>query len=257
VKPEEIVERFYEEAGWKTENGVTGDAGKFENLRESARRYVTACRLRVLRHIPPRGEHFLDMASGPLQYDEYLDYSRGYAKRHCVDLSARAIEGARRRIGDHGVFHHGNFLDLPFEDDFFDCTVSLHTIYHIDGDRQAEAVRKLLRVTKPGRPVIIVYSNPDALYHRIRKSRTTGVLYFKAHPHEWWDQFRDEAEVKLFPWRSFSAPLEKKLIPDHFLGRIAFRILFGLEELFPRLFVRFGQYPMVVLTRRSAESPTR
>jgi SAM-dependent methyltransferase len=162
----------------------------------------------------------------------------------------------RQRIGSHGIFHHGNFLDLPFEEDFFDCTVSLHTIYHIDGDRQADAVRKLLRVTRPGRPVIIVYSNPRALYDRVmatlrRSRRRKPVLYFAAHPLEWWDQFRDAADVKLVPWRSFSAPLEKKLIPDNFVGRILFRILFELEDVFPRLFVRYAQYPMIVLTKRS------
>ena len=78
-------------------------------------------------------------------------------------FSKEALRLAEERIGSHGVFLLGNFLELGLQDDFFDCSVSLHTIYHIDRDKQEEeAVRKLLSVTKPGRPVVIVYSNPDA-----------------------------------------------------------------------------------------------
>jgi ubiquinone/menaquinone biosynthesis C-methylase UbiE len=160
---EDQVSRFYNTVGWRTKDGIAEDTRRWEDLREHAREYVSRCRLRVLRHIPARGESILDMGSGPIPYAEYVVYSRNFAKRYCVDLSADALDQARRKIGDHGVFLHGNFLDIPMQDDFFDCAFSLHTIYHIEAGRQEEAVRKLLRVTMPGRPVIIVYSNPDAL----------------------------------------------------------------------------------------------
>jgi ubiquinone/menaquinone biosynthesis C-methylase UbiE len=273
---EQKVAAFYENVGWESAGTVTEDAKRYEDLRECAREYVSRCRLRVLRHIPPEGTNLLDMASGPIQYDEYLEYSKGYEKRYCVDLSAKALAAAEKRIGDHGVFLCGSFFDIgELRDDFFDCAISLHTIYHIDRDRQEEAVRKLIRLTRPGRPVIIVYTNPNtwigsiesALYwlkpRRVaarlkrwvtRRSpaarRKQSDLYYYGHPLGWWNRFEDEAELRILPWRSFSSRHQKMFFPDNRLGRGMLRILFRLEERFPGFFVRHFQYPMIVLKRR-------
>lgn len=62
---EDIVSKFYNTVGWETNNGITEDAKRWEDLREHAKEYVRKCRLRVLRHIPNNGENILDMASGP------------------------------------------------------------------------------------------------------------------------------------------------------------------------------------------------
>ena len=40
--------------GWKTENEVTEDVKRWEDLREHAQEYVRKCRLRVLCHIPAK-----------------------------------------------------------------------------------------------------------------------------------------------------------------------------------------------------------
>lgn len=276
---EESVSRFYETRGWETnDDGVTEDAQRWEDLRGHARKYVSNCRLRVLRHIPEEGEYFLEVGSGPLQFDEYLEYSKNYAKRYCVDLSSAALEGAKKRIGDHGVFLHGNFLDIQLDENFFDCAVSLHVIYHIDKDRQEAAVRKLVEVVKPGKPVIIVYSNPETLYPRVISSfpgrvllfpirllrkikryvqkpveepqRPSANLYFHPRPLEWWSRFSDVAAIELLPWRSFDSNDQKKLLPNNKLGGRMLDLLFYLEDRFPRFFVKHFQYPMIVLTKR-------
>jgi ubiquinone/menaquinone biosynthesis C-methylase UbiE len=265
---ERLVAQFYSTVGWETDQGVTEDARRWEDLRSNAQRYVTACRLRVLRHIPPGGEAILDMASGPIQYPEYLEYSRNFARRYCVDLSEKALEGAKRKIGSHGVFFHGSFFDMPFESDFFDCSVSLHTIYHIDKDRQEEAVRKLVQVTRRGKPVIIVYSNPRTLLASfparamrrlgrlvarrasIKEAEGGPPLYAYAHPVSWWSRFSDIATVKILPWRSLGSDDQQSLIPDNRLGAMMLDLLFRLEEAFPAFFVKHFQYPMVVLTKK-------
>lgn len=251
---ENVVSKFYNEGGWDVTNGVTADAEKFEDLRSVASSYVSKCRLRVVRHIPSGGQHLLDMASGPIQYREYLAFSRSFAKRHCVDLSADALAQAEAKIGEHGVFHHGSFFDLPFEKNFFDCSISLHTIYHMDAAKQEMAVRKLIDITKPGAPVIIVYSNPETLIARItsalRRSRKGGELYFHCHPLVWWERFADAARIEIYPWRSFGADAQRALFPDNAVGRLMFKLLFMLEEALPRLFVKYFQYPMIVLTKR-------
>ena len=272
------VSRFYSEIGWKIDEGITEDARRWEDLRECASAYVSKCRMRVARQIPAAGDAILDMASGPIQYSEYLEYSRKFKKRYCIDLSAEALRLAEMRIGSHGQYLHGDFLemtDLP--DDFFDCSISLHTIYHIHPDRQEEAVRKLLRVTKPGHPVIIVYSNPKSLILRfisparfilrvMRKlkrailNRSSAIAtspsepapYFHAYPLDWWRRFDDISDVKVLQWRSFRAADQKRLFPDNIIGCHMFDFLFWLEDRFPGFFAAHFQYPLVVMTKRLA-----
>jgi hypothetical protein len=107
---EDGVSKFYNTVGWETDDDVTEDARRWEDLREHAKTYVGNCRLRVLRHIPESGENILDMASGPIQYKEYLEFSKGFKKRYCVDLSTNVLENAKRKIGDHGIFLNGSFF---------------------------------------------------------------------------------------------------------------------------------------------------
>jgi SAM-dependent methyltransferase len=257
---ESVISKFYNEGGWNVTDGVTADAEKFEDLRPAASNYVSRCRLRVARHIPQNGgQNLIDMASGPIQYPEYLEYSKGFTRRHCVDLSADALAQAKAKIGDHGVYHHGNFFDLPFERDFFDCALSLHTIYHIDENKQEGAVRKLVEITRPGAPVIIVYSNPSTLIASIksalRRGSGVGELYFHRHPLSWWQRFGDVAEVNIYPWRSFGAAAQRAMFPDNVFGRWMFKALFLLEEAFPQFFVKHFQYPMIVLKKRSPAVP--
>jgi ubiquinone/menaquinone biosynthesis C-methylase UbiE len=266
---EEGVSKFYNSVGWKIEGEITESARRFEDLREHAKQYVSKCRLRVLRHIPDNGLNILDMGSGPIQFMEYLEYSKNFKKRYCVDLSSRALEMAKKKIGDHGVFLHGSFFNIPMEENYFDCAISLHTIYHIDKDRQEEAVRKLIYVTKPGKPVIIVYSNPNTfisffklpvrLLMRVksvlkklekkRKQEEDLSLYVHRYPIEWWNRFSDIASVKILPWRSFASAHQKRLIPNNKMGRKIFDVLFNVEERFPDFFANHFQYPMIILTK--------
>ena len=265
---EKIVSEFYNEVGWKVDGEITEDAKRFEDLRECAREYVSKCRLRLLKHIPPKGVSILDMASGPIQYREYLEYSKNFHKRYCVDLSSDALLQAKEKISDHGMFFHGSFFDIDFEIDFFDCSISLHTIYHIDKEKQEEAVRKLIRVTKPGQRLIIIYSNPNTLlsvlkfpFRLLKKIITMPkkswqidgnkelCLYFFAHPIRWWERFSDVASVEIYPWRSFDTGAQKLFFPNNVIGRKMFEVLFRAEDRFPNFFVKFFQYPMIVLTK--------
>ena len=148
------VREYYERGeGWRRdEEDITTDARHWEDLRPCATDYVRDCRLRVLDFLPTSGRYILDAASGPIQYPEYLEYSKSFEKRYCVDFSASALEEAEAKIGTHGSFFHADILELDFEPDFFDAVISLHTIYHIDAQHQEEAVRKLLSVVRPAGP---------------------------------------------------------------------------------------------------------
>ena len=242
-----------------------------EDLREHAKEYVSKCRLRVLKHISEYGENILDMASGPIQYPEYLEYSSNFNKRYCIDLSSSALESAKNKIGDHGVFLEGSFFDIPLEENYFDCAISLHTIYHIDKNKQEEAVKKLINITKENKPVIIVYSNPKTIFSfpfrmarhikRLLKKfgltffgeKREGSLYYYCYPIEWWYQFKDIAHVEILPWRSFGSNVQKLFFPNNKIGSKMFTLLFHLEEKFPDFFVKHFQHPVIILTKKKSK----
>lgn len=264
---EKTLAKFYEKFGWEVENEVTEDARQFEDLRACASWYLKQSRLRVLKHIPIKGDFILDMASGPIQYPEYLSFSKNFEKRYCVDLSKDALSLAKKKIGNHGVYLNGSFFDISLEENFFDCSISLHTIYHMDKDDQAIAVNKLIDVTKPGKPVVVVYSNPNTLLGKLSKfrnkinnqSNTEGSffsvtdeqeIYFYLQNLEWWNQFQERCSVEIYPWRSFLSDTQKKYFPDNIIGKSMFKILFIFENLFPNFFAKNFQYIMVVLTKK-------
>lgn len=253
------VEKFYNDEGWQLdEHGVTRDARLNEDLREVAREYVSLCRKRLLRYLPASGEHYLDMASGPVQYPEYLEYSKNFETHHCVDLSRVALSQAEEKLESKGKYYCGDFLELDFDENFFDAAVSCHTIYHMHKDLQEQAVRKLLKVTKKNRPVVIVYSNPDqwmgklarfikAMMGKPNQESLADDFYFFCHPLSFWERFESEASVELHPWRSFSARHQKLLFPNHRIGKWMMGLLFKMEDSFPSFFIRNFKFYTVVL----------
>ena len=244
---EESVSRFYETRGWETnDDGVTEDA------ESHARKYVSNCRLRVLRHIPEEGEYFLEVGSGPRVRRVFC--AKNYAKRFSFIGS---VEGSQRSV-------------LQLEKLRGQSSSIIST--------RIGTMRKLVEVVKPGKPVIIVYSNPETLYPRVISSfpgrvllfpirllrkikryvqnpveepqRPSANLYFHPRLLEWWSRFSDVAAIELLPWRSFDSNDQKKLLPNNKLGGRMLDLLFYLEDRFPRFFVKHFQYPMIVLTKR-------
>lgn len=250
---------FYDGAGWEADKaGNMLDAVLWEDLRPVAADYVSACRRRINRHLPAAGKYLLDAGSGPLQYPEYLEYSAGFEKRYCVDVSGKALAVAKSKLKEKGEVLCGSMTDLPFPDNFFDATISMHAVYHIEKELQEKAVRQLVRVTREGARVIIVYANPDRFVGKVwrlvrplfRDPLKKHLLYYFAHELRWWRRFSDECDVELFPWRSIIAEESKRLFPDNFAGRLMFRFVLWLENSFPRAAVSLGAYPLIILTKK-------
>lgn len=251
---EEQVRNFYEQAGWHSdEAGHSLDARLWEDLRECAQDYVSHCRRRIAHHLPNQGDFLLDAASGPIQYPEYLEFSKNFNKRYCVDISNDALRQAEEKLGTHGVYVNASLLDLPFKDNFFDASLSLHTVYHIAAEEQERAVRELIRVTKPNAPLIVIYANPERPTHLIKslvKPHAPGPIYYHAHPLRWWDRFRDSCELAISPWRSLTATASRRLVPNNRLGKKMLHWLVDAEEAFPSIATSLGAYPLIQLTKR-------
>ena len=134
----------------------------------------------------------------------------------------------------------------------------------MDKEKQEEAVRKLIKATKSGKPVIIVYSNPNTIISILRSSlaffsskkavnmakEEDGNGYFYQYPNEWWDRFNDVASVEILPWRSLGLKAQKALIPNNKIGSIMFSSLFKLEQIFPDFFVKHFLYSMITITKK-------
>jgi ubiquinone/menaquinone biosynthesis C-methylase UbiE len=156
------VRQFYDQVGWQLVGEQQYQNAHYEDLRPVASEYVHRCHLRVARHLNPTGRLLLDAGSGPIQYPEYLLYSAGYARRVCADISIVALQEARKRIGDHGLFVVADVANLPFKPGVFDGVVSLHTIHHLPEGQHIQAYRELYRTLGEDRVAVVVNGSPNS-----------------------------------------------------------------------------------------------
>lgn len=255
------VREFYETDGWAADaSGETLDSQLWEVGGGAAAAYARKCDDKILAHIAAEGDAFLDAGSGPARREDYVESYGGFRRRFCVDISRQALDLARRRLGDACQYVQGSLLALPFPDDFFDSSIANHVIYHIHADAQEQAVRELIRVTRPGRPIVIVYRNPlaplDALQLVYRKLGLNRVfagaeVYFHVHRLGWWKRFRDSCAVELHPWHVLSARFERALVPQNALGERMYGAISSFEDRFPRSAVALWSYPLLRLVKRA------
>ena len=141
---------------------------------------------------------------------------------------------------------------IKFKKNYFDCILSLHTIYHINKSKRKKQFKNLYQYKK-GTPIIIVYSNPNTLINRVKnifsKSKKKQNLYFFCHPISWWYQFKNTSDIKFYPWRSFASSHQKILFPNNFIGKLMFKYLFYLEGKFQNFFLKYFQYYVIVLKK--------
>jgi len=279
-----IVRAFYETFGWSTDAaGTYNDTAAFVDLRPVLSSYYHDTQVRVGRFLKHCGQYFFDAGSGPLSQPEYLPYSADYAYRVCMDLSVRALGEARRKLGTHGLYVVGDLANLPFREGTFDAVLASHVLYHLPEDEQAGAIHELYRTLKSGGTCVVIYIWPGSLITRMierstrallsltdvlsRRSRAASdaapgdrssdlslgpvpPLYFHPHDYEWirhalpahW-----KADVRV--WRSVDIVVTRTLIPDNILGTVLLRIIYWLEEAFPRALGRLGRYPIIVIQK--------
>ena len=274
-KEKKQVQEFYDQIGWKKgEEEQFVDALKFEDLREVSKDYIQQCHLRVNRYLNPGGKYLLDVASGPIQYPEYLTYSSNYEARICVDISILALKEAKKKLGEKGIYILGDITNLPFEDNSIDGVVSLHTIYHVPEDEQGKAFEEIYRVLSPGCSAAIIYQweNPLPMYlpvlpfrviskilreskslmkRTLEKSpKTSGTgLYCKSHNYQWFAKQKWDFDFELVVWRTLSVPFMRTFIHRYLLGKQFLNLIYWLEERYPYIMARLGQYPIFVINK--------
>ncbi len=263
------VREFYNQIGWQEVSDGLYQNAHYEDLRPIVRDYIHRCHLRVKRYLPATGRFLLDAGSGPIQYPEYLEYSQGFDKRVCADISHTALLAARQRIGDHGLFVVSDISKLPFASQSFDGAVSLHTIHHLPEGDHVPAYLEIYRVMQPGSRAAIVNgwdSSPlmdfmDKVKARMKErkgldtkkkdavSKESGTHVVK-HDARWLHRsLKGLFDYKVVVWRTPSVNVMRFFIREEWRGRSVLRILFWLEERFPRFFGEKGLYPLVVIRK--------
>ena len=267
------VQKFYDEIGWHQEADGNYQNARYEDLRPVSAEYVHKTRMRVNGGLMPTGKLLLDAGSGPVQYEDYLTYSKGYEKRVCLDISIQALREARKRIGDHGLFVVADLANLPFKPDAFDGEVSMHAIHHLALEEHPRAYAELYRVLKPGRTAAIVNGWHDPLLSRMaepliglmrrlsgkaaKKKKNwsaeedpAGTFVAKMTP-EWLKrEIGSKMPIEIRPWRSLSTRLLRWFVHPKLGGKLFLRFVFWLESVFPTFFAENGQYPLIVIRKK-------
>jgi SAM-dependent methyltransferase len=267
------VREFYDEVGWAQEADGLFQNARFEDLRPVSREYIHRCHMRVNRHIAAAGDLLLDAGSGPVQWAEYLTYSAGYRFRVCVDISVTALRAARERLGAHGLCVVADIANLPFRRDAFDGIVSMHAIHHLPSTEHARAYGELFRVLRPGktavaingwyRPLLMRLAEPFISLGRLlsgrepkerKRDRTAEggqevTFVQKMTPGRLRCAIKGKIPYQIVPWRSLSPRFMQWFVRDGRAGRTLLRLVFWLEDRYPRFFGLHGQYPMIVITK--------
>jgi ubiquinone/menaquinone biosynthesis C-methylase UbiE len=272
------VREFYDQVGWKMVGDGVYQNARYEDLRPVSAEYITRCHRRVCRHLAPSGRYLLDAGSGPIQYPAYEEYSRGYQRRVCADISITALKEARQRIGDHGLFVVADIARLPFTKDAFDGIVSLHTIHHLPREEHVPAYRQIYRVLRPNRSAVVVngWTHPalmriaeapimlrNSIYKTLRRRRKLegardqairehdpkGTFVRKYNARWLLAELGGYMSVSILVWRSVSVKFMRNYIHPHLGGRAILRLLFWMEDRFPDFFGRHGQYPLIVIDK--------
>lgn len=290
------VRQFYDQIGWQQVAEGLYQNAHYEDLRPVSRDYIQRCHGRVARCLHSSGQYLLDAGSGPIQYADYLAYSRSYRYRVCADISMVALREARKRIGDHGLYVVADVAHLPFKPGVFDGVVSLHTIHHLPEDEHLLAYGELYRVLRPGRSAAVVNGWPSSRLMKLaepfirlsqrsrrlaarlvgrasadsqmsqrksasdqdtqqgnganQKGTTLKGTFTSRHDAQWMrTQVGAQMPLEIYPWRSVSVRFMRNLIHPWLAGRLWLRLLYLLEERFPRFFGENGQYPLIVIRK--------
>lgn len=270
---DEIVRSFYEEYGWVKQGDETGEDKSFRKFRSFYFDYYSKVTIqRELSQFDGLRGKLLISGGGDLP-ENHLVIAQQFEEVYCVDFSQRSLDISREKLGTKANCINASIMDIPIENDYVDAAFCGHVIYHIHKSEQAEAVRQLIRVVRPGGRVVISYSNPFSPQNLI--DRTLGyakwplrrvrnlfrsaeaynaekkpALYFKPFPLHFWKQFKDSCEVQILPWQVLSASQERKYIRSDSVAEKFYRWAAGFEEEHPKIAVRLWSYPLIVLTKR-------
>lgn len=274
VFDKERVFKYYNEISYGSKNNlkIYEDSPKWVDYRDVSAEYIGNAFTRAGNYIKPSGKYLLDIASGPIGLKEYLDLSENYEIRICADISLNALLEARNNYSHRrGIYLCADITNIPLQENVCDSVLSQHTLYHIPAREQKTAVIEMYRVCKPGGRLAIVYNwfyyswlmnislFPVQIYRilrhiagkaYVRLVKSKPRLYFFIHSPSWFRRsFSFGKRIEFFCWRTTNIYFMKIYIHKWLGGKQFLKWLRKSEDKHPKFWGRFGDYPVIVVTK--------
>jgi len=267
----ERVFNYYNKISYEIKNSlkVYNDSSKWVDYRQVSADYIRNSFTRAGKYLQPGGKYFLDIASGPIGLPEYVALSKQYDVRICADISLNALLQARQNYTQKGIFLCADITNIPLKANVCDAVLCQHTLYHVPRNEQKIALNEMCRVARSGTRIAIVYSlfyrswfmnltlMPLQVYRIVRhiggKAYTRLLkdkprLYYYPHSIAWFKKQSPGKGLDFYCWRSTN----KYFLNLFIHGSIGGRFLSWLrksEDAHPKFWARFGEYPLIVITK--------
>lgn len=260
VTVERRVREFYDTYGWSK----GGEDELYRQFRPAYWPYHQQTVARTLGCFAGRHGSLLLVGGGDLP-QSHVDLASQFNSVTCIDISQVALDVTGHKLPSAERVL-GSICDAPLPTGAYDAVFAAHVVYHIDSNKQELAVREMIRVTKPGGRIVIIYHNPHSpirfaagavrRLHNLFASgqpveRTEPSLYFSQFPLGWWSRFKDTCSISMLPWDIIGSGYEKTLIPTDGLARLFYRAAAWVETHAPNAAIYFWQYPIIILDRKS------
>ena len=270
----ERVFRYYDAITYENleEKSIYADSKKFVDFRDISSDYLHHSFTKASKYVNDNGKYFLDIASGPIGLKEYINLSKNYEIRICIDISFNALLKAQQNLKKQaGIFICGDITNIPLQDNVCDAVVSQHTLYHVPKKEQKKAVEEMHRVAKQGTKIAIVYSwfyhswlmnitlLPVQIYRILRHFigklyvkffPSKPRLYFYAHSPSWFKKLKFSDQIEFYSWRSLNKQFLKIYIHRWLFGKQILKWVQKMEDRYPKLLGRLGDYPVIVITKK-------
>jgi len=86
-----------------------------------------------------------------------------------------------------------------------------------------------------------------------KSKRPAGTFVEKLNAEWLTEALKDKMEHEIYVWRSVSVAFLRAVIYPDWGGRFWLKLIYRLEECFPRLLGRIGQYPLIVIAKPSGD----
>ena len=252
------VRKFYDSEGWVLdEEGRTGEDRYFRALIESRSAYDKKIRQKTVAYFDGLRGTLLIVGGGDLPQSHLLAAEK-FARVICVDISWRALEISKSKLGAKGDYRQASVLALPLQDKSVDAVLCAHVLYHIDKKNQEKAVKELIRVSKPRGRMVILYRNPNAPLNllqrflqclRINKILKKDKLYVYSYPQSWWLQFGGLCRVQILPCDVMSPNQAHVFLPSKVLRQRLFSWAAQFEEQHAHVAARLWSYSRIILDK--------
>jgi ubiquinone/menaquinone biosynthesis C-methylase UbiE len=261
--------RFYEETGWKQQDGASVDHNLFGATEDGPIRIelhnLHNSRIRSALLSAGTSLNLLECGCGGNPERLFLDLCSKYT---AVDFSDRGVQVARTAFAGIDIAHEFQTADvcaLPFQDGAFDAVYCAHMIYHIDDPAaQEEAIAELVRVVRPGGVVVIVAANPRPLAFPLRLARRLAAdtpyvgpmlnwmrpkppLPYKPMPIGWIRQrLARGGHVAVLGVGIPSTRFYRNVTEFKGIGKLLWRVIRWVDVNLPGLSARLGNYVLLV-----------